>query len=75
MFKRNRNVSLASAALIGVLLSVVPLSAQSRSPGSRSRQWPIAGQNLHNTWNQPAEHKISRLRQGPEPKMGVHNGW
>ena len=58
MSMKNRNVSLLNAALIGVLLSAVSLSAQGRSPKSRSGQWRIAGQNLNNTWNQPAEHSI-----------------
>jgi polyvinyl alcohol dehydrogenase (cytochrome) len=47
------------AALISVLLSVAALSAQSQSDLSRSGQWRIAGQNLNNTWSQPAEHSIS----------------
>jgi len=59
MLKKNRNVPLLAAALIGVILSVGALSAQSQSPKSRSGQWPIAGENLNNTRNQPAEHKIS----------------
>ena len=50
---KNRNVLLPTAALIGVVLVTVGLSAQSGSPGSRSGQWRIAGQNLYNTWNQP----------------------
>jgi polyvinyl alcohol dehydrogenase (cytochrome) len=56
---KNRNVSLPMAALISVLLLVSALSAQSPSDESRSGQWRIAGQNLNNTWNQPAEHSIS----------------
>jgi polyvinyl alcohol dehydrogenase (cytochrome) len=37
-----------------------PPEAQSdRPPGSPAGQWRIAGQNLGNTWSQPAEHKIS----------------
>src|SRR6266496_299254 len=36
-----------------------PARAQSVSPGSPAAQWRIAGQNLSNTWSQPAEHKIS----------------
>jgi polyvinyl alcohol dehydrogenase (cytochrome) len=36
-----------------------PAGAQSDSPGSRAGQWRIAGQNLDNTWSQPAEHSIS----------------
>ena len=55
---KNRDVSLPMAALIGVLLLVSALSAQSQSDRSRSGQWRIAGQNLNNTWSQPAEHSI-----------------
>src|SRR3981189_1564943 len=51
---KNRNVSLPMAALISVLLLVSALSAQSQSDRSRSGQWRIAGQNLNNTWSQPA---------------------
>src|SRR6266498_194170 len=59
MSVKNRYVSLPMAALISVLLSVPALSAQSQSDLSRSGQWRIAGQNLNNTWSQPAEHSIS----------------
>src|SRR6202030_4212514 len=59
MSVKNRYVSLPMAALISVLLSVAALSAQSQSDLSRSGQWRIAGQNLNNTWSQPAEHLIS----------------
>jgi polyvinyl alcohol dehydrogenase (cytochrome) len=55
---KSRNVSLPKAALISVLLPVVALSAQSQSDESRSGQWRIAGQNLSNSWSQPAEHSI-----------------
>ena len=58
MLKKNRNLSLLAAALIGLFL-VGALSAQSGSLGSPADQWSIAGQNLSNTWSQPAEHKIS----------------
>jgi len=58
----NRDVSLAKMALISilwfVLLAAGP-SAQSQSPESQSGQWRIAGQNLSNTWSQPAEQSIS----------------
>jgi polyvinyl alcohol dehydrogenase (cytochrome) len=54
----NHDVSLSMAALISVLLLVAPLSAQSEPDLSRSGQWRIAGQNLSNTWSQPAEHSI-----------------
>src|SRR5260221_3807563 len=56
---KNRDMSLPRAALLGVLLFVVALSAQSPSDESRSGQWRIAGQNLNNTWSHPAEHSIS----------------
>src|SRR6202035_55961 len=56
---KNRYVSLAKAASISILLLVAGLSAQSQSPESKSGQWRIAGQNLNNTWSQPAEHSIS----------------
>src|SRR6266496_6111032 len=59
MHIKNRNVLLPTVALIGVLLLVLGLSAQSQSSESRSGQWRIAGQNLANTWSQPAEHSIS----------------
>src|ERR1700758_1567483 len=59
MSVKNRYGSLPMAPLIGVLLLVAVVSAQSQSNLSRSGQWRIAGQNLNNTWSQPAEHSIS----------------
>src|SRR5438309_7742793 len=59
MSVKNRYVSLPTAALISVLLLVATLSAQSKPDVHRSGQWRIAGQNLNNTWSQPAEHSIS----------------
>src|SRR5205823_9535317 len=56
---KNRDMLLARAALVSILLLVAGLSAQSQSPESKSGQWRIAGQNLSNTWSQPAEHSIS----------------
>ena len=56
---KNRYLLLAKAGLITILLLVAGLSAQSQSDLSRSGQWRIAGQNLNNTWSQPAEHSIS----------------
>jgi polyvinyl alcohol dehydrogenase (cytochrome) len=56
---KNRDVSLLKAALISAVLLIVALSAHSRPPELRSDQWKIAGQNLSNTWSQPAEHSIS----------------
>src|SRR5258705_8058927 len=58
MFMKNPILALLGAALMGVLL-FVGFSAQNRSPEARSGQWRIAGQNLANKWNQPAEHLIS----------------
>src|SRR3984957_15829887 len=51
-------MSLPRAVLVGALLSVVALSAQSRSNVSPSGQWRIAGQNLSNSGSQPAEDSI-----------------
>src|SRR5246127_1680676 len=59
MSVKNRYGSLPMAPLIGVLLLVPVVSAQSQSNLSRSGQWRIAGQNLNTTWSQPAEHSIS----------------
>jgi polyvinyl alcohol dehydrogenase (cytochrome) len=59
IFIRNHKVSGAKAASIIILLLVAGLNAQSQSDPSRSGQWQIAGQNLNNTWSQPAEHSIS----------------
>src|SRR6266403_1632438 len=56
---KTRKVSLPLTALISILLLVPALSAQKPSGESRSGQWRIAGQNLNNTWSQPAEHSIS----------------
>src|SRR6266403_3659498 len=58
MFAKNPSVSLPNTALITVLLLVSAVSAQVQSDRSRSGQWRIAGQNLNNTWSQPAEHSI-----------------
>ena len=72
---KNRNVLLPTLALICVLLFVVALSAQSGSPGSGAGQWRIAGQNLANTWNQPAEHSISPANvNGLSPKWVFTTG-
>ena len=53
------NWSLPTMVLTTVLLSASALSAQNRSSESRSGQWRIAGQNLSNSWSQPAERSIS----------------
>jgi polyvinyl alcohol dehydrogenase (cytochrome) len=59
MSATNREWFLPTTALISVLLSVSTLSAQNHSDISKSGQWQIAGQDLANTWSQPAEHSIS----------------
>jgi len=58
---KNRNLSLPKAAFINVLLLLFAstLNAQSASDESRAGQWRIAGQNLSNSWSQPAEHSVS----------------
>src|SRR5256885_15561637 len=67
---KHRNVSPLTAPLISVLLLVSALSAQSQSDLSRSGQWRIAGQNLNNTWSQPAEHSI-----GPTNVQNLKTKW
>src|SRR3979490_1660494 len=72
---KNRDVSLPMAALISVLLLVSALSAQSQSDRSRSGQWRIAGQNLNNTWSQPAEHSIDPAKvKNLSPKWVLTTG-
>ena len=75
MSVKNRYVSLPTAALISVLLLVATLSAQSKPDVHRSGQWRIAGQNLNNTWSQPAEHSISPANvKGLKPKWVFTTG-
>jgi polyvinyl alcohol dehydrogenase (cytochrome) len=72
---KNRSVSLPKAALISGLLLVVALSAQSQTDESQSGQWRIAGQNLSNSWSQPAEHSISPANvNGLAPKWVFTTG-
>ena len=72
---RSRNVSFSRAGFISVLLFVSALSAQSQSDLSRSGQWRIAGQNLNNTWSQPAEHSITPANvKGLTPKWVFTTG-
>src|SRR5712672_3365972 len=66
---RRKNWSLPAMVFTITVLSASVVSAQSRSPESRSGQWPLAGQNLSNTWSQPAEHSISPANvKGLSPK-------
>ncbi len=72
---KNRNVSFPKAALITVLLLVSALSAQGQSNVARSGQWRVAGQNLSNSWSQPAEHSINPANvQGLTPKWVFTTG-
>src|SRR6266576_2295198 len=74
---KNRNLSLLKAAFINVLLLLFAstLNAQSPSDESRAGQWRIAGQNLSNTWSQPAEHSISPSNvKGLKPKWVFTTG-
>src|SRR6266478_2716904 len=62
---KNRNASLPKSAL----------SAQGQSDESRPGQWRIAGQNLSNSWSQPAEHSISPANvKGLAPKWVFTTG-
>ena len=73
MVRKIHDVSPAKMALISILLLVsmaAGLRAQGQSPESRSDQWRIAGQNLGNTWSQPAEHLI-----GPNKVKGLSPKW
>src|SRR3954453_2564082 len=66
-----RNLSFSKATVINVclLLFASTLNAQGRFDESRAGQWRIAGQNLSNTWSQPAEHSINpRNVKGLKPK-------
>jgi polyvinyl alcohol dehydrogenase (cytochrome) len=75
MSMKTRNVSLPATALMSILLLVSALSAQSPSEESRSGQWRIAGQNLNNTWSQPAEHSITPANvKGLTPKWVFTTG-
>src|SRR5712671_6445171 len=72
---KNRDVLLAKAVSVSILLLVAGLTAQSQSPESKSGQWPIAGQNLSNTWSQPAEHSINPANvKGLTPKWVFTTG-
>jgi len=72
---RNRNVSFPKAVLIIVLLSVSAVSGRGQSDESQSGQWRIAGQNLSNSWSQPAEHSINPANvNGLTPKWVFTTG-
>jgi outer membrane protein assembly factor BamB len=67
---KNRHMALPLSALICAILLVSAPSSQSQSNVSPSGQWPIAGQNLSNTWSQPEEHSIS-----PTNVNGLRQKW
>ena len=69
MLLKSLNWSLRTITLTSILMSVSVLSAQDRSQEPQSNQWSIAGQNLSNTWSQPAEHSINPANvNGLSPK-------
>jgi polyvinyl alcohol dehydrogenase (cytochrome) len=67
---KNRHMALPLSALICAILLVSAPSSQSQSNVSPSGQWPIAGQNLSNSWSQPEEHSIS-----PTNVNGLRQKW
>src|SRR5882724_6606916 len=72
---RRKNWSLPAMVFTIIVLSASAMSAQNRSHESRSGQWPLAGQNLSNTWSQPAEHSISPANvKGLSPKWVFATG-
>src|SRR5246127_4247435 len=74
---KTHNLSFPKVAIINVLLLLFAsmLNAQSPSDESRAGQWRIAGQNLGNTWSQPAEHSISPSNvKGLKPKWVFTTG-
>jgi polyvinyl alcohol dehydrogenase (cytochrome) len=55
----NLLVIITASSILLLVLSAVRLGAQNGAPEGQSGQWRIAGQNLSNTWSQPAEHSIN----------------
>ncbi len=70
MSKTNRSVLLSKAALAAALMLVSGLSARGQSDDAPPGQWRIAGQNLSNSWSQPAERTIS-----PANVSGLTTKW
>src|ERR1700747_1804851 len=70
MLEKNYQGCSTTSVLISVcMLAPIP-GAQDRSDDSHSGEWHIAGQNLSNTWSQPAEHSIS-----PGNVKGLKTKW
>src|SRR6201984_2684431 len=75
MLEKNYQGCSTTSVLISVcMLAPIP-GAQDRSDDSHSGEWHIAGQNLSNTWSQPAEHSISPGNvKGLKPKWVFTTG-
>ena len=56
---QKRVLSKPTVTVITLTLFLVLFSNAKVEPHFRSAQWPIAGQDLSNSWNQPAEHRIN----------------
>ena len=56
---QKRILSQPTVAVIILTLFLALFSNSKDKPHFRSAQWPIAGQDLSNSWNQPAEHLIN----------------
>src|SRR5258708_46794 len=75
MSRTNRSVSWSKAALAAALMLVSGLSARGQSDDAPPGQWRIAGQNLSNSWSQPAERTISPANvNGLKPKWVFTTG-
>src|ERR1700756_2517367 len=70
MLEKNYQWCSTTSVLIAVCMLAPILGAQDRSHESHSGEWRIAGQNLSNTWSQPAEHAIS-----PSNVTGLNPKW
>src|SRR6266481_6277104 len=75
MLEKNHKWCSATSVLITVCMLAPILGAQDRSHDFHSGEWHIAGQNLSNTWSQPAEHSISPSNvNGLKPKWVFTTG-
>ena len=71
-----RKAQLTNAAfLIGALMMAPATSAATTASDPGSGQWRVAGQDLSNSRNQPAEHLIGAGNvKGAESTVDVHDG-
>src|SRR6267143_4586163 len=75
MLANNYKWCSATNLLLPVCMLAPMLGAQDRPHDSHSGEWHIAGQNLSNTWSQPAEHSISPANvNGLKPKWVFTTG-